>query len=193
MSIALFDMDGTLADYGGQLKKDLLSLASPDDPKLETDWYDDESKPWIQNRIKLIKTQVGWWEKLPKLQLGFDILKMAKDIGYDIHILTKGPRTTHSAWTEKLIWCQKNIGEQTEVTITFDKSLVYGRVLVDDFPPYMDSWLKRRPRGLGIMPATSYNKDYKHPNVIRCDENNLDEVHERLLMQFKGKTHDLPR
>ncbi len=35
---------------------------------------------------------------------------MAREIGFKIRILTKGPRHTPQAWAEKLLWCQKNIG-----------------------------------------------------------------------------------
>jgi hypothetical protein len=82
-------------------------------------------------------------------------------------------------------WCNKYLKEYIKgVTITNDKGLVYGKVLVDDFPDYIISWLKHRPRGLIIMPAHDFNKDFKHPNVVRYDGTNIEEVKERLLKQF---------
>tara|TARA_Y100000310_G_C20512920_1_gene729762 strand:+ start:436 stop:588 length:153 start_codon:yes stop_codon:yes gene_type:complete len=49
------------------------------------------------------------------------------------------------------------------MTITEDKGIVYGKVLVDDYPCYIKRWLENRPRGLVIMPAHSYNRDFEHP------------------------------
>jgi hypothetical protein len=37
------------------------------------------------------------------------------------------------------------------------------------------------------MPAHEYNKDFKHPNVIRYDGTNIEEVKERLISQFNRK------
>ena len=62
------------------------------------------------------------------------------------------------------------------ITITQDKGLVYGKVLVDDYPVYVVRWLEWRPRGLVIMPANPSNVRFTHPNVIRYDSTNIDEV-----------------
>jgi len=57
------------------------------------------------------------------------------------------------------------------ITMTGNKGLVYGKILVDDFPPYIEAWLKHRPRGLVIMPAHRWNEKFQHPNVLRYDGN----------------------
>jgi hypothetical protein len=61
------------------------------------------------------------------------------------------------------------LGPDVDITITRDKGLVYGLVLVDDWPKYILRWLKWRPRGLVIMPASTSNEKFKHPQVIRYD------------------------
>ncbi len=182
--IALFDMDGTLADYSGEMLRGLQKLASPGEPPPVLAWDDANSPAWLEARMRLIKSQVGWWRNLPPLVLGFDVLGVARTIGFDVHVLTKGPRTTPSAWSEKLEWCQIHLGDTTQVTITLDKSLTYGRVLVDDYPAYMDAWLRHRPRGVGIMPAASYNAGYAHPQVIRYDGTNLSVVAKAMQTAF---------
>lgn len=48
-----------------------------------------------------------------------------------------------------------------------------------DLIKHMLKWLEHRPRGLGIMPVTLGNKNFKHPNVIMYD-NNLEEVKEAI-------------
>jgi 5'-nucleotidase len=70
------------------------------------------------------------------------------------------------------------------ITITEDKSLVYGRVLVDDFPPYVDRWLKWRKNGVAIMPAAKYNETYIHPNMIRYDGSYASKKEVRAKMEW---------
>lgn len=187
--VALFDMDGTLCEYELQLLHDLRQLAGPEEKDMKT-LYEEEYWPdHIENRIDLIRSQPGWWRNLAQIDLGLSVLYGAKEAGFNIKILTKGPSRTSNAWTEKFEWCQDHIipvipDLQIHITgggnSTFfkpePKGDVYGRVLVDDYPEYMDNWLKWRPRGLGLMPAREYNKGYKHPNVIRYDESNLGQV-----------------
>jgi hypothetical protein len=178
--IALFDMDGTLADYDGKLKADLLRIASPEDPPVEAIYGN--LPPHIEARRHMITTQLGWWLGLEPFRLGWDILEVIRSLDFRIVILTKGPSSKPGAWSEKVQWCSKHLNGMIEgVTITHDKGLVYGKVLVDDFPAYIERWLEWRPRGLVIMPAHDHNQGFSHPNVVRYDGTNLAVVRERLL------------
>lgn len=182
--IALFDLDGTLADYDGQLMIDLQKIAAPCEPPLNTiDVY--KEKGHIDARRHMITSQVGWWRKLPRFQLGFDVLEEVHKMGFEIVVLTKGPSSKTTAWAEKVEWCHKHLSKYIQgVTITHNKGLVYGNVLVDDFIPYVEGWLTHRPRGLAIMPAHPHNEGFKHPNVVRYDGTNLPEVVARLQKQY---------
>lgn len=170
MNIALVDMDQTLCDYEGAVQAKLKEL------------YGEEAGAWWLNKnekvVDLIKKVPGFWRTLPKIGLGFKILEILKENSFNLHVLSKGPYKTTGAWTEKVEWCREHL-PGVPVTITEDKGLMYGKLLVDDWPPYCEAWLKFRPRGLVIMPAYSYNEgfDVLHPNqVIRATENNLEEV-----------------
>jgi len=167
--ICLLDMDGTVADYAGQIERDLAKLAAPGEPQYKLNW-NDRLPPHVWNRVEMIKNSKDWWLNLPKLDDGFTLLGMAISIGFEIHVLTKGPRNTKVAWTQKVEWCAEHLPEDTNVTITQDKSLVYGRILIDDYPDYMLAWVEQRPRGLGVMPLREWNKDFRHPNVVHYDE-----------------------
>jgi len=171
-NIALFDLDGTLADYDSAILRDYNKIKSPEDPE-----YSRELKkyPYMRARIDMIRNQTNWWYDLDVLDLGYDLYLMAVEVGFKIHILTQGPKSCPNSWGEKLRWVQQKINIE-DVTITRDKGLVYGKILVDDYPEYIERWLKWRKNGLVIMPAHDYNKDYKHPNVIRYDGTNNDEV-----------------
>ncbi len=105
---------------------------------------------------------------------------------YSISVLSKGPKTNHTSWSEKLQWSNKHLAKYIDgVTICHDKSLIYGAVLVDDFPAYIKPWLDHRPRGLVIMPAHNYNSDFVHPQVVRYDGTNIEEVRQRLSERFE--------
>ena len=184
--IALFDLDGTLCDYEQALERDLKRIASPGEPQIKFPLSGD-SPTYLRERANLIRKDESWWENLPRFQLGWDILKIAEEFDYRIISLTQGPRQNPAAWSGKKKWLDKNRPD-TDIIITRDKGLVYGKVLVDDFPGYIDRWLTWRKRGLVIMPASSSNQDYKRHQVIRYDGNNLGQVREAMQ---KAK-HRLP-
>lgn len=165
-------MDGTLCDYDGAIIRDLKRLKSPDEPDFE---YSPRYPDHIRHRIKLIRKVPGWWRNLSKLDIGFDIFNMCRDMGFKNSIATKGPSGNPNAWAEKVEWCRNNLPPDIDVHITEDKGALYGKVLVDDWPPYIERWLKWRPRGLVIMPAHPYNEEYEDRNknhqVIRYDGN----------------------
>jgi FMN phosphatase YigB (HAD superfamily) len=178
--IALFDLDGTLADYDSAMRRDMRLLQSPGEP----DWgaHIEDEPEYLRERSSLIRRVPGWWENLDKHPPGFEILSVARELKFQCHVLTKGPASASSSWTEKLRWCQKHVPDLL-VTVTQDKGLVYGKVLVDDWPPYVRRWLEWRPRGLVIMPAHPWNEGVTHPNVIRyVDRQSLTEVRERLAV-----------
>jgi len=166
---ALIDMDGTLCDYAGALQTELHNLCG-----LDADIGD----PQYKKIIDLLKRQPGFWRNLRVIPSGLKMVSILEKAGFEVHVLTKGPYKTTSAWSEKVEWCREHL-PGVPVTITENKSLVYGRVLFDDWPPYCEAWLKFRPRGLVIMPAYSYNKgfDEKYPGqVVRMTGDNWEHI-----------------
>lgn len=179
--LALFDMDDTLFNYSLQMRLDILALASPTedaDELRDTDIFQLIKKyPHIERRAEVIKTIPGWWRDLPPYRPGWRLFDLATKIGYCTKIITKGPRSKSHAWAEKLDCITEHFGPDQPIDIVGkDKAGIYGRVLVDDYPHYVDQWLEHRPRGLAILPAQPCNAGYHHPNAIRfhteSDENN---------------------
>ncbi len=183
-NIGLFDLDGSLADYDKAVLEGLAALRSPDEPAIE-DIRQAHEVPHLKTRIDLICRQPNWWFNLEPIPMGFQVLNLAKEIGFQIHVLTQGPKTKPLAWKEKVEWCQKHLGPDIDIHITRNKGMVYGKFLYDDFPEFMLRWLEHRPRGLGIMPVNRGNKNFRHPQVVRWGGTNLDEVAERLRTAFK--------
>jgi hypothetical protein len=177
IDIALFDMDGSLADYDGAMVRDLEALRSPEEPPVPPEnLWQLEKRPHILARMRLIKGQPGWWLNLAPIPLGMEVLALCQRLGFEIHVLTKGPKRHSQAWDEKVQWCQHHIGPDVDIHVTSDKGMVYGKLLYDDYPDYMLRWLRHRPRGLGIMPVAPHNRDFTHPNVVRWSGTNIEEV-----------------
>ena len=166
--IALVDMDGTLADYAAAMQRDLMKLAAPGEEVPED--FAANVPPHIKERQRLITRQPEWWLNLPQMPIGFQVLDILRDLDYTIHILTKGPHSKPIAWSQKAQWCLSNVPDAA-ITITEDKGIVYGRVLVDDYPDYVTRWLQWRPRGFVVMPAHHYNADFEHTKVFRYSGN----------------------
>ena len=174
-NIALFDLDGTLCDYDKGLKAGMEKLMAPNELPYNGVPRDDAPE-YLKARANLVRASVEWWAALPKFQLGFDIWALAVELEYRRMILTAGPKRNANAWTGKKVWIDRNLGQDVDITITRDKGLVYGKVLVDDYPEYITRWLAWRPRGLVIMPANPSNEIFAHPQVIRYDGTNLGQV-----------------
>lgn len=186
--IGLFDMDGTLFDYTGKLREDLRPLMGPNEEEPENLW--DESLPHIKARMDLIKSIPGWWRNLPKLEAGWEVLAVAKDIGFKIKILTKGPAKKPLAWAEKVECIRQWLGDCPIDIAGEDKTGQYGRFLCDDYPPYLLGWLKYRPRGLGILIENETNKDFTHDQVLHYNGKNLEEIKEALRAVYARKPGD---
>jgi 5'-nucleotidase len=193
---ALLDLDGSLADYDKVMRARMEAIRSPEEPPY-ADRLSGHEPPHLEARRKLIQAQPGFWRSLPRIERGFQVVEAMRHIGFGLHVLTKGPRSTSIAWSEKLDWCIDNIPDAM-VTVTGDKSAVYGRVLLDDFPPYFTSWLAVRPRGFVICVDQPWNADYRkggpleHPNVLRFDGTNLAEVEARLRRAYERGGGDAP-
>jgi len=168
--VALFDLDGTLADFDGALARDLQSITSPfENLKVQeiANQDDRNDPPWLKARKSLIKKQPNWWFNLQPLPLGFKVLELARKVGFRIVICSRGPKHNADAWAQKVLWVQKYITGPHKIILADEKNLVYGRVLVDDWPDYVTPWLNARPRGNVIMPAHRWNENYTHERVVK--------------------------
>lgn len=157
-NIALVDMDGTVCDWHNRLARDLAEVVGPDRDK-----FAPETLTKIEH---LIRKQAGWYFSLEPIELGFKIVNLLKEIGFAIMVATKATPKATNAWSEKAAWCMKYFPHD-QVTVTEDKTLLYGKLLVDDYPKFAGPWLKNRPRGYVIMPDQPWNQGYEHPRVRR--------------------------
>ena len=179
--IALFDMDGTLADFDASMQQKLAALRSPgEDSEADTTAF--EEVPYVKARRQLIKAQPGFWRDLTPIVHGFQLLAEARDLRFSCQILSKSPRKIPAAAGEKIEWCVKHVPD-LPIVLSEDKGLVYGKLLVDDWPEYIERWLTWRPRGLVIAVAQRWNEGIDKrfsKNVVRFDGTNFPYVRERM-------------
>lgn len=168
-NIALIDLDGTLADFDSAMKLALERMRSPAEPPYVGRGIDEELPPWLEARAERVKSTPGFWRGLAPIPLGMITLDLIVQAGYQLNILTKASTKHTNSWTEKVEWVKAHVLDKYEakITITQDKGLSYGKVLFDDWPPYILRWLKWRPRGLVLMLDQPWNERFFHPNVFR--------------------------
>lgn len=188
--ICLFDMDGTLCDYDASMRSVLKDI-NPAGFVVPDNLH--ATEPYLEQQMDMIKRTPGFWKTMSPITSGYAVYLLALECGFTNMILTKGPYKCAIAWMEKVEWCQRYCPE-AGVTITHaskgnaHKGLVYGRVLVDDYPPYVEQWLKFRPRGLVLMPANSSNQNFTHPQVVKYSNNLSDNEEARTLI--KSRLHE---
>lgn len=176
-NIGLIDLDGTVADYDAAMRNELAKIMGPDEKPPTARYVESREEPYMEARRKLVQRQPGFWRSLERIELGFQVVELMRAAAFELHVLTKGPATTPSAWAEKVEWSRAHLPDAL-VTITSDKSLVYGRVLLDDWPHYFTRWLTVRPRGLVVCVAQPWNLPYgagemlEHPQIFRFDGSN---------------------
>lgn len=168
--VALIDMDGTVADYDLAMYEGLQVLASPqeiaDHGPVETWLRGSFPQDILKNRMDFIKKRQGFFENLKPIATGMSVVALLQDLGYRLMVASKAPGWGDEPWVEKARWCRKHLPKQG-ITLTHDKSLVYGKVLFDDWPAYTEAWLRHRPRGKVIMLDGPHNQGYEHSNCMR--------------------------
>ncbi len=179
--IALFDLDGTLADFDAGMQQRLAELRSPgEDPTADETAFEDV--PHVKARRRLIKAQPGFWRELATIPLGFQLLEEARAQRFLCQILSKSPRKIPTAAGEKIEWCVKHVPD-LPIVLSEDKGLVYGKLLCDDWPEYIERWLTWRPRGLVVAVAQRWNLGIDKrfsKSVVRYDGMNFAYVRERM-------------
>jgi len=149
--VALVDIDGTLADFRGALDRDVARVLNGRGQDVNVPACVVQEIEW------LIRGQAGWYRNLKPIPFGFEIVRILQEIGFRIMIMTKSSKESKNAWSEKVAWIAEHLPE-ADVTVTQDKSLVYGRVLVDDYPGHFLRWMEHRQRGIVVMPMQAWNK-----------------------------------
>lgn len=185
--IALFDMDGSLADFDHRMREELLKIKSDYEPDPGYIFWHGLPKH-IFPRMELIWSQPGWWLSLPPIEMGINAFNYAEEKGFECHIVTKGPRGCTIAWKEKVEWCQRYLGHSVPIHITSNKGMIRGDILYDDYPKFVLEWLTATPEGVALVPLSEVSKDFEHNKVIKIskgDWNIVTATFDRIRNNFK--------
>lgn len=198
MSITVaFDLDGTLADYSGELARRMNLIRAESEPEFLPEYFDNKRiwPDFVEARRSLITEREEFWTSLPVLSDGLAILKLLESMSARIFILSKGPRTKPEAWSGKHKWVAEHF-PNLPLNIVSGKSRFDADILVDDYPPYVTDWLAKHPNGLAVVPARPWNREVEGaPNVLRvtmpADEAILREVVANVRLKIPPRVADL--
>ena len=111
MALIYVDMDNVLVDFNSGIEK--LNL----DPNMS----DLDEVDGIFSQMIPLKRAIEGYNRLVEL-------------GYDVYILSTAPWKNPSAWSDKLIWVKKYIGENAKkrLILSHNKNLNKGDFLIDD-------------------------------------------------------------
>mgnify|MGYP001163764162 FL=1 len=129
--ILYIDMDNVLVNFQSGLDKIDLQTQSKFDDK-------NDEIPGIFSLMEPVEGAIEAFEKLSAL--------------YDTYILSTAPWENPSAWTDKLLWVKKYLGEKAKkrLILSHHKNLNHGDFLIDDRPnrgakDFQGEWLEFGP------------------------------------------------
>ena len=113
MKIVYVDMDSVLVNFQSGI--DALT-----DEQRQTFKDDLDDVPGIFSKMKPVDGAIEAYEKLTK--------------HFDVYILSTAPWNNPSAWTDKLLWVQKHLGDLAykRLILSHNKNLNAGDFLIDD-------------------------------------------------------------
>jgi hypothetical protein len=184
--IALIDLGGTLCDCSERLRDGLARLDGAPDPP--GDGSPDVAAAHREARRRLVMAAPGFWRELPPLAVGFELLELVRELGFRVHVVTKGPHDVPAAWANKVSWCRRHL-PGVPVIVTDSKTLIFGHVLIDDWPPYVHDWQRQWPEALAVVPVQPWNDDLPlGARVLRYDSASRVEVRDALRELSAGVT-----
>ena len=113
MKIVYIDMDNVLVNFQS-------GIDALDDEEKEAFKDDLDDVPGIFSKMKPVDGAIDAYKKLSKY--------------FDVYILSTAPWNNPSAWTDKLLWVQKYLGDLAykRLILSHNKNLNVGDFLIDD-------------------------------------------------------------
>jgi 5'-nucleotidase len=172
--VALVDLGDTLVDCTPAWRVQLARLRMPEDRD-----GDESLNPlpaYLEERRQAVMSTPGFWRELPPRRSGMELLVLLRNMGFRVHVLTKGPYEPTHVWADKVAWCRVHL-PRVPVIVTDDKTRIHGHVLVDDWLPYVERWQRQWPTGLAIVPAQPWNFEAnRRARCIRDDGANRESI-----------------
>jgi 5'-nucleotidase len=137
----LIDMDGVIADWGGEYGRllDTFGEAAAAIPRhadqRQFNLNEGRTKE-EQAIIAQVMVHPGFYSRLVPIPGAKQALKQMLGYGYDVRIVTSPWASNPTCASDKLNWVIKHYGSHwaKRVVITSDKTIVHGDFLIDDKP-----------------------------------------------------------
>lgn len=185
--IVIVDFIGSICACDDALRQEMCRIALPGDQS-EVYTTFENCPDWILARQNLITSLPDFWQNLAPSPIGFDVLRNVEGIGLPIHLSVSRVQDKVELLSSKVAWCKKHIPE-IDVLLIEGVTPMYGSVLVSDYMPYWQGWLKNRPRGVVIVPAQPWNvgaEAFDPTRVYRYDRSDIRPLH-RILTAVKNR------
>jgi 5'(3')-deoxyribonucleotidase len=169
--IALIDVDGVLANIHG-------SLAEQMDCSFVHTWNSPQNSDEANNQLNHIKSRQSFWEEVPRIQTGFEIVSLVKSHGYEVHFVSGIPKCGGRALVGKLNWINRAFPGYP-FHLTQDRSILKAHLLVDDGPDFVKPFMQKNPGTKVLMPQWDYNQEFLKSfatteMIIGYDRNHFD-------------------
>jgi 5'-nucleotidase len=138
--IILVDQDDTLADFDGRFLE-LWRARYPAAPFVSPDqrrnfYLRDDYPAEHSDRLSEIYAAPGFFRNLPPIAGGLEAVQQMLALGHDVRICTAPLDQYEHCVLEKFQWIEQHLGHEfvRRIVLTYDKTLVRGRILIDDRP-----------------------------------------------------------
>lgn len=161
MKRLLLDVDGVIADFYGQTRRDLVRAGGPELAPDPASWHflDSIGAKW-RDVIWDIWHAEGWVGRIPTYDGSVEAVNSARRLGYDVHFVTSVGFVTHRTWhRERVEWLTNWFrADPADVTFTSKKEFVRGDIFVDDKAGVPQEWARMNPDGIGVIWDHPYNR-----------------------------------
>ncbi len=176
--IVLVDMDGVMCDFDLAINKTYKTLY-PGEPVLDMETerkyfymqqnYYEKFGEIAKDRVKEIQESEGFFENLPPIRGSIQgVLKLDSHPRVDVLICTSPLTEYKFVLREKYAWIERHLGREwvKRIVLTKDKTVVDGRVLIDDRPEI--TGIRDKPYWEHILFDQPYNRSIQNKRRLTC-------------------------
>lgn len=131
----LVDLDGVVADWGFGYNRYRVDPMPRYEERATWDLNAGLSAG-LRSHTKMIMEHPGFYRDLPVIEGAKEAISSLRAWGHDVRFVSTPYATNESCASDKFAWVEEHFGQSMRLmtTLTFDKTLVRGDVLIDDKP-----------------------------------------------------------
>lgn len=181
MAVYAVDIDDTLADFNGKLRRIYNKRYLPH--RIDRNHFnlcdiDECFDELTAHRLKDIFNEKGFFSDLKLLPGAFEVVNALIQRNHSIYLVTAPPRRANlggakavnpGAATEKISWIMQKFPKLAQNTvITSHKYLIKADMLIDDNVNNIRGWCQAHPQGIGYLIDQPWNRAYQELPTNSC-------------------------